>query len=136
MTAAENQAIQILTEMVKGFDRANKDAHDQISGLIRDVEKRLCAKITDSQSEIQAIVEHCRAREQEVNAQLAERKIMFEQEIETAKESAVREATAPSVYAQATEGLAHFAARVLVTVATLATIGGGLFVILDKLHLL
>ena len=102
MTERENIAIITLTKMIEQYCETNAEAHRQIIELIKDTERRLCAKITQTVERLD-----------EIDGQLAQRKQMFESEIERAKEAAVKEAKTPSVYRQATAGLFNFMVKVV-----------------------
>lgn len=101
MTASDNQAIAVLTDMFKQFMQDNADAHRDIKQLISETERRLCNKIEARDAEIKAIVAHCREREIEVDAILAKREEKFEGEIQQARMAAIEEARKPSVIRQA-----------------------------------
>jgi hypothetical protein len=108
MTEQENIAIVTLTKMIEQHCESNAEAHRQIIDLIKDTERRLCAKITQTVERLDGIDE-----------QLAQRKQMFESEIEAAKEAAVVEAKRPSVYRQATAGLFNWMIKVVGLAAAL-----------------
>ena len=132
MTQAEIQAIQILGDMVKEIARTNAESHQSISELIRDVEKRLCAKIEERDEAMRAIVEHCKARKIEVDAVLAKRRVEFDAEVAAAKLEAVREAKAPGVVAQASTLVGRRLFRAITVLAAVVGLLATLLVILER----
>lgn len=140
MTAAEMRILEL-------FMKENRDGHQDIKAFIRDVEQRLCSKIT-------AITVRCNEREDEVSHLLAEREAAVDKRLaerEAAVDAKVIEAktlaknemmsaiaavTKPSVYRLATkglfDGLGRFAARAIVVVALIS----GLIAMLDRFGVL
>lgn len=133
VTAAERQALDMLSDHLKSYIEENRTAHQEIKDFIKDVEHRLCAKIEAKDKRINEIMEHCKEREVQVDGLLAKRKELFEAEIAAAQQAAVLEATKPSVYSLATrgalEGLLHFAARAGVLIGLLT----GFLILLDRI---
>lgn len=123
-------AITILGDMVKEIARSNAESHQALSELIKDVERRLCAKIEKRDEEIKAIVEHCKSRQIEVDATLAKRRIEFDAEVAAAKLEAVREAKAPTILEQAAVTVGKRAWRVIVGLAFLVGFASTILLIL------
>ena len=113
MTATDSQAIRLLADMLKTFIDENRVQHTEIKDSIKGIG-----------GHVEDIENHCYEREQEVNAILARRQVMFDAEIAAAKLEAVAEATRPSVYALATrgalEGFVRFATRAAVVIGLLS----------------
>jgi hypothetical protein len=135
MSPAENQAIAILAESLQTYITENRDQHAEIKTFIHDVEARLMRKIEAVCTRMGAFETHCKEREDEVNRELAQRRTMFEAEIEAARKSAVTEAKAPSIYRQASAGLGRFVLRAAAILTALAVIGSATLAILEKLGL-
>jgi hypothetical protein len=125
MTAQESQAIAVLTAMVQAVDDTNREAHSQVIESIKELKREIALNL-------EAITIHCAERQKQVDNQLAERKLLFEAEIESARQRAVDEVRAPSVYRQATAGLARFTLRVLAALAALSAVISVTLVILEK----
>ena len=98
--------MQALIAMVKAVADSNESSHELIITNLRDMETRLCAKITLHTEAIEAIEARCITRKEECVLILDQRKQMFEAEISDAKDAAVLQAREPSVYWRATRGVA------------------------------
>jgi hypothetical protein len=131
MTAADNQAIRILSDSLMTYIEENRSQHDDIKAAIKDLEVRLVKKIEAMCGRLSTFEDHCRRRNAEIDAELAERKILFELEIAEAKSAAVKEAKAPSVYRQASAGLGRLILRTAAILSALAVVGSVTLAILE-----
>ncbi len=136
MTAAESQAITVLTDMFRQFMADNSNAHAEIKGLITDLERRLCKKIEDQGVDVQALASHCQEREEEIDAILAQRAEMFEGEIQEAKLAAVAEAKRPGLVLQATSVVGRRFWRILLGLAVVLGLISTLLLILERFGVL
>lgn len=132
MTAAESQAITVLTDMFRQFMADNSNAHAEIKGLITDLERRLCKKIEDQGVDVQALASHCQEREAEIDALLAKRAEMFEGEIRDAKLAAVAEAKQPGLVLQATSVVGRRFWRVVLGLAVVLGIVSTILLLVER----
>lgn len=132
MTAAESQAITVLTDMFRQFMADNSNAHAEIKGLITDLERRLCKKIEDQGVDVQALASHCQEREAEIDDLLAKRAERFEGEIQDAKLAAVAEAKQPGLVLQATSVVGRRFWRVVLGLAVVLGIVSTILLLVER----
>jgi hypothetical protein len=136
MTAAENQAIQILSAHLQSFIEENRSGHQEIKDFIKDVKEQLCKKIEEKDVRIREIVEHCKQREIYVDSLLAERTKMFEAKIAAAEAEAISMATRPSETRVAGKWLGRLTVRFVTVAALFVGFFATLLLVLERLHVL
>lgn len=129
MTAEERSSLEVLLELVRMNEDHNKTEHASIIAHIDRIEHRLCVKIDELR---RLLVTHC--EEQEV--ELAQRRELFEGEIELAKRKAIEEVSRPTVIHAAGEIIGRRLWQIVVGLALLIGMTSTILLILERVDLL